>query len=75
METYRNSGGDSGIVAYEIGVDSITVQFATGAVYLYTYASAGSFSIEEMKSLAKTGNGLNSYIMRNVRTNYASKLS
>ncbi len=35
MEHYRNRGGDSGVVAYEIGPDSITVMFSDGAVWSY----------------------------------------
>jgi len=74
MERYKNLGGDSGISAYEIGNDSITVQFSSGSVYLYTYQSAGRDNIEHMKKLAITGEGLNSFIMRNVRKAYAAKL-
>ena len=74
MEKYKNSGGDSGITAYEIGVDSVTVQFSDGSVYLYNYQSAGRENIEQMKKLAAAGEGLNSYIMRNVRKAYAAKL-
>lgn len=73
METYRDIDGDSGVAAYEVGADYIRVRFDTGATYLYTYASAGAQHIERMKELAARGNGLNSYIMRNVRTRYARK--
>jgi len=74
MERYQNLGGNSGVSAYEIGAESITVQFSSGTVYLYTYKSAGSGNIEKMKSLAVAGKGLNSFIMRNVRKGYESKL-
>ena len=74
MERYKNLGGDSGVSDYKIGDDSITVQFSTGDVYLYTYSSAGSTHIEEMKLLAVTGEGLNSYINKYVRKGYESKL-
>lgn len=74
MERYKNLGGDSGVSAYEIGDNSIAVQFSTGEVYLYTYSSAGSEYIEEMKSLAVAGEGLNSYINKYVRKEYESKL-
>lgn len=74
MELYKNLGGNSGVSAYEIGDESITVQFNSGAVYLYTYKSAGSSNIETMKSLAMAGKGLNSFIMRNVKEGYESKL-
>jgi hypothetical protein len=73
MERYGNLGGDSGVVAYEIGPDFIRVQFSDGAVYLYTYASAGSHNIEHMKQLARGGQGLNSFINTTVSKAYARK--
>lgn len=73
MERYTDVDGDSGITAYEIGIDYVRVQFSTGAVYVYTYTSAGSSNIEQMKRLATTGDGLNSFIIRNVRKSYAKK--
>lgn len=72
MENYMNLGGNSGISAYEISTESVTVQFTTGAVYVYTYQSAGRGNIEEMKTLASGGQGLNSFIMRHVKNNFAS---
>lgn len=42
---------------------------------LYTYTSAGSHNIEEMKELATRGEGLNSFINRHVRKKYASKIA
>ena len=74
MERYRNRGGDSGVVAYEIGPDSITVKFSDGSIYLYTYQSAGSANIEHMKRLAIDGEGLNNFINRCVKKSYARKL-
>jgi hypothetical protein len=44
MERYKNLGGDSGVVAYEIGADSIKVGFSDGSLYLYTYGSAGQYN-------------------------------
>lgn len=73
MERYRNIIGDSGVSAYEIGADFIRVQFSTGATYLYTYSSAGSVNIEQMKVLAQKGDGLNSFINTRVRKLYARK--
>lgn len=74
MEHYKNLGGDSGVVSYEIGPGSITVQFKDGYVYLYTDQSAGAASIAEMQRLAKAGQGLNSFINRAVKKGYARKL-
>jgi len=70
MERYKNLGGDSGVHAYEIGVDSITVKFGTGKVYLFTNRSAGRANIERMKALALAGQGLNAFIKRNVNKDY-----
>jgi len=74
MERYKNLGGDSGVVAYEIGDDSIKVAFSDGSLYLYSYGSAGHHNIEKMKELAGAGSGLNNFINTNVRNKYASKL-
>ena len=54
--------------------DAITVEFKGGSLYRYTYASAGKDAIEAMKVLARSGDGLNSYIRRNVYRDYAAKL-
>lgn len=74
MQHYRDIGGDSGIAAYEVGSDSITVEFKHGGIFLYNYASAGSSAIETMKQLAAKGNGLNTYINKYVKNAYASRL-
>ncbi len=75
MEVYKNLHGDSGVSAYQIGGDFIIVRFKSGrwTTYTYTYASAGSTSVETMKSLAKQGYGLNSYISTH-KPKYSSKV-
>ena len=47
MQLYKNSGGDSGVSAFEIGDDYIKVQFKDGSVYLYNNSSAGSQNIQK----------------------------
>lgn len=74
METYQNYGGSSGISGYEIGDDYIVVQFNDGSQYLYNYSVTGQRNVEEMKTLAIEGEGLNSFINTNVRKRYAKKL-
>lgn len=74
MERYRNLGGDSGVIGYEIADGSITVQFRDGATYRYTVQSAGAGNLAEMQRLATVGRGLNSFISRVVRKGYAEKL-
>jgi hypothetical protein len=71
MQYYKNIGGASGVRAYEYGADFIRVQFTTGAVYVYTNASAGTHNIAEMKKLADDGKGLNAFINLHVKTLYA----
>lgn len=71
MERYRNSGGDSGVSAYEIGSDYITVKFSgTARIYRYSYRKAGLNHVETMKQLAQSGSGLNSYINKHVKNLY-----
>lgn len=75
IKNYGNYGSKSGIEAYEVDDDSITIYFKGGGIYLYNYLTTGVTHILEMKKLATVGNGLNSYISRNVRENYAKKLA
>lgn len=63
MTPYGNP--NSGVEAYEIGADRISVKFKRGGIYTYTYASAGAGHIEEMKRLARNNRGLNTYITHN----------
>ncbi|MFG0787261.1 hypothetical protein [Delftia tsuruhatensis] len=75
MDRYSNRGGDSGITGYEIAQGQIIVQFRDGSKYLYNSQSPGSAVVAEMQRLAVAGEGLNSYISRVVRKNFAQKLS
>ncbi|MCK9183133.1 MAG: hypothetical protein M0P13_09695 [Fibrobacteraceae bacterium] len=73
MQRYKNLNGDSNISSFELGNDSITIQFKEGSIYVYTYESAGMSNVETMKQFAQSGSGLNSFIMRNARNLYARK--
>lgn len=73
MQPYANLGGDSNVVAYELGEGFIRVQFRDASVYLYTASSAGSSHIERMHTLARQGQGLNGYIQRYVRKAYVRR--
>lgn len=71
MIIYKDIDGDSGVSAYEIGIDFIDVQFKQAIkIYRYSYESAGKDNVEIMKALAKSGDGLNSFINKNARTLY-----
>lgn len=73
MERYRNLGGKSGVLEYEIGVDFIRVKFNDNSVYLYTNKSCGRDNCETMKSLAVAGEGLNTFINKVVKKAYERK--
>ena len=75
MKKYLDINGDSGVEAYDTGEDYISVLFKAGSArqYLYTNTVTGTHHVENMKKLAVNGNGLNSYINRNVKKNYANK--
>ena len=62
MQSYSGAERDSGISAYEIGPEFIEVEFTGAGIYAYTYNSAGRDHVENMKVLAASGKGLNSYI-------------
>lgn len=70
MEKYANRSGQSGVSAYEIGLNYILVKFSSGDVYQYSYRKAGQYHVENMKRLAVKGSGLNSYINTNVKFKY-----
>ena len=74
MKRYADQSGDSGVSGYEIGAKWILVRFRTGGTYRYDFQLPGRGHVEEMKSLAKAGAGLATYINQHVRENYAEKL-
>lgn len=51
----------------------IEVEFGDGSVYGYSESSAGASNVQKMIQLANAGQGLNSFIMRQVRKSYAYK--
>jgi len=74
MQRYANRSGHSGVVAYELGTDSITVKFTGGDRYLYDTDTTGADHIARMRELAREGQGLSTYISQHVRDRYARKL-
>ena len=64
MKRYGNLSGNSGVIAYELGPESIVVQFQDRQKYRYTTARAGPAAIAAMKSLALAGQGLSTFIAR-----------
>jgi hypothetical protein len=74
MQTYAGRG-DSGIAAYEIGPGWIKIRFTDGGTYLYDDSAPGAVHVREMQRLAQSGEGLNTYINKHVRENYAARLA
>ena len=71
MKTYADLNDDSGVSSYEINATSIKVWFNRNAAsYIYSYVSAGEYHVEHMKKLAIAGNGLNTFIDKNVKCDY-----
>ncbi|WP_084022286.1 hypothetical protein [Chlorobaculum limnaeum] len=67
MIPYKNIHRLSSILAYELGDESIRIEFVSGAVREYTYANVGRDHVEAMKKCATKGKGLGSYVMKNER--------
>jgi hypothetical protein len=67
---YENISGSSNVSAYNIGPDFVQVMFGNGQIYNYTYDSAGEDTVEQMKSLALSGSGLNSFILNYAKDDY-----
>ena len=74
MELYKNKSRGSEVWAYDIGDESITIQFTDGSVYMYNYQSAGADAVEKMKDLAIAGHGLYRFIMQTVKKESAEKM-
>jgi hypothetical protein len=75
MQRYQSAEKNTGVIAYEIVPDGISIKFRDGSVYLYTIQSTGKTHITEMQRLAKKGEGLTTYINQHVRENYQEKLN
>lgn len=75
MHPYAEDNHDTGVAAYSIEKDSITVFFREGWYYLYDHDKPGPGHVKNMKALAKKGQGLSTYISQHadVRNNYKKK--
>jgi hypothetical protein len=74
MKRYKNLSGNSGVEAFELANDAITVRFHGGATYVYDYSVTGQAMVEQMKLLAEEGRGLSTFISRFVSDKYAAKI-
>jgi hypothetical protein len=74
LEKYKDLSGRGGVTGYKIFHEGIIVQFQNRDIYLYDYIKPGKYYIDQMKTLAKNGKGLTTYINQNIRENYRKKL-
>lgn len=75
MNPYTSSR--SNIRGYEVNElrTEIAIYFKDGSGYLYTNQATGATQVAQLILLAQSGRGLNSYISRIVKGNYARKIS
>lgn len=75
MQRYKNSSGQSNVLAFELLDNGIMVQFNDRSQYTYQSTRVGMKNMTEMKRLAVNGQGLNSFINRTqmVRNGYSHK--
>ena len=71
---YGNRDGHSGVVSYAMLDGGIAVRFVDGAVYLYDQDCPGPAHVARMKTLARSGQGLATYISRRVGRRYTARL-
>ena len=73
MRPYNNAA-KSGVRAFEAGNNFIILEFGDSKQYLYNGEKPGTHHVEKMIALAAKGSGLNTYINKHVRNNYAERL-
>ena len=73
MQKYSGQIRRGGAVAFEIGPESIDVEFSSGWIYRFTYERPGALRVERMKELALAGHGLSTFISRHVKNRYESR--
>ena len=62
MDQYANISGKSGVAEFEIGDKYVLVVFTNGNVKSYSEEDYDSDEIEEIKTLAQSGQGLNTFL-------------
>jgi hypothetical protein len=71
---YKNIGGASTVVRYELLKDVVTIQFKNNTVYNYSNQSAGPANIVKMKTLAAAGKGLGTFIDAHLKDLFMRKI-
>ncbi len=74
MQPYQSRSRNSGVVAFDLGEDSIELEFRDGSRYRYDAHRPGLEQVARMQQLALGGRGLTTFVNQNVRDRYAAKL-
>ncbi len=74
MEHYQNKSGKSPITRFLIEDGKITVWYDDDTSYSYSYARAGKPIVDKIKELAKSGEGLATYISQHAKFLYDHKI-
>ncbi|MDR7193603.1 hypothetical protein [Luteimonas terrae] len=72
LQPYRNRHGGSGVRAWAITGDTLSVEFVDGAVYDYRRQDIGPRLFTAACAAARAGRGLSSCISRHLRQRYAT---
>lgn len=73
LQPYGNRHGGSGVRAWAITGDTLSVEFVDGAVYDYRRQDIGSRLFTAACAAARAGRGLSSCISRHLRERYAAR--
>lgn len=70
---YGNRHGGSGVHAWRIDGDLLSVEFVDGAVYDYRRREVGARHFDAACAAARAGRGLSSCVSRHLRDRYAAR--
>ncbi|MDR6992134.1 hypothetical protein [Luteimonas sp. 3794] len=73
LRPYRNRHGGSGVRAWSISDDTLSIEFVDGAVYDYRRQDIGSRLFAAACSAARAGRGLSTCVSRHLRQRYAQR--
>lgn len=73
LQRYGNRHGGSGVRAWAIDSDTLSVEFVDGPVYDYRRREVGGRCFDAACAAARAGRGLSSCISRHLRDRYAAR--
>lgn len=73
MRQYGGNNKKRGVRSFEIGPDSIDVEFTSGWIYHFSYQKPGQPRVDKMKELAESGHGLSTFISKHVKNRFESR--